>query len=99
MKANIMSNIKTHKHTPGPWQAYHECDGSIEVYAKHNGVITSVADVRRNVNDPHLDEEANGRLIAAAPDLLEALQACLLRDDIASDELGEMIRAAIAKVL
>lgn len=38
-----------------------------------------------------------GRLIQAAPDLLAACEACLLRDDIANDELGDVLRAAIAK--
>ena len=85
MKANIMPN----KHTPGPWAA------------TKNGNITS-ADRKvliatlSGIND---EDESNARLIAAAPDLLEALQACLLRDDIASDELGGVIRSAIAKAL
>lgn len=45
--------------------------------------------------DPSPMGEANAALIAAAPDLLAACEAALLRDDIASDELGEVIRNAV----
>jgi len=41
--------------------------------------------------------QAQDYLIAAAPELLEAVRACMLREDIASDELGEMLRAALAR--
>ena len=41
--------------------------------------------------------EADADLIEAIPDLLDACTASLLREDIASDELGAIIRAAINK--
>lgn len=79
------------KHTPGPWAL--DDDGF--VYGE--GFI---------VSDPHsspeidLDErEANARLIAAAPELLAALEWAL--DDPDSEILGEewanAAQAAIAK--
>lgn len=40
---------------------------------------------------------ANYTLAAAAPELLEACQAALMREDISDGELGDQIRAAIAK--
>lgn len=45
------------------------------------------------------DDEAieNARLFAASPDLLAACEAALLRDDVADDELGAMIRQAVEK--
>jgi len=36
-------------------------------------------------------------LIAAAPVLLEACEAALLREDVADCDLGDLIRAAIKK--
>jgi hypothetical protein len=58
-KLTIMSNTK---HTPGPWQL--SKSGEV-VYA---GVL-SVA-----TTHGHHNPKANAKLIAAAPDLLEALQ-------------------------
>jgi hypothetical protein len=61
---------KNAKHTPGPWRA--EAEGcltshSLPVIVKSNGhLVAQLCD--RNV--------ANARLIAAAPELLEALQLC-----------------------
>ena len=37
------------------------------------------------------------KLAASAPELLEACEACLLRDDIANDELGDILRDVVAK--
>lgn len=85
------------KHTPGPWCL--DDDGF--VYGE--GFI---------VSDPHSspdidpdEREANARLIAAAPELLAALQwfcACMHDDSV--DDMGKFInemesraRAAIAK--
>jgi len=41
--------------------------------------------------------DANASLIAAAPDLLEACRAALCRDDIADDEIGDVLRAAVKR--
>ena len=60
------------KHTPGPWSYI----GNGDVVAKSNkycGGEKDIASVFLTVND---EDEANARLIAAAPDLLEALKAC-----------------------
>lgn len=43
------------------------------------------------------EKAANARLMAAAPALLAALKLCCDREDIMDDELGEIIRAAIAQ--
>lgn len=56
-------------HTPGPW----DCDGT-EVYAEH--LCVSIAYRTRTCDEgnwmPNEEVEANARLIAAAPELLEA---------------------------
>lgn len=94
----------TNTHTPGPWEVW--ADPGIEtrdvfVVPVAGGVV--VADIV-TVNAHGIATEqtistghANARLIAAAPELLEACEAALLRDDIASDELGDALRAAVAK--
>lgn len=82
------------KHTPGPW-------------AKHGGVIRSLGMNDRKVADVRvLDDEgqANANLIAAAPDLLEAIKAAR---DLWGDYLPpgnsnamkamKLVNAAIAK--
>lgn len=76
------------KHTPGPWYPAHladddcSCDcrsivsggyaGSICIISVNNGI----ASISEGGNDcPPLEEaKANARIIAAAPDLLEALE-------------------------
>ena len=70
-------------HTPGPW-SFRGCEGgwAIDFNEDQEQVVDFVY------------EEADARLIAAAPDLLEALE-CLLKAD--HDDVRAMARAAIAK--
>ncbi len=79
------------QHTPGPWElsrdAVPDWHTQITVYTEATG--TRVATV--------FEREANAHLIAAAPELLAACEAALDRDDVADCELGDMLRAAIAK--
>jgi len=84
------------KHTPGRWMISAERYRYIRVYA-HNGGIAHLDTV---------DGEgmANARLIAAAPDLLEALEEllsmCQRQEDFHDDGDGcmfERASAAIAK--
>jgi len=90
-------------HTKGEWEvAWYSGVGSDIPYA---AVISSP---RRTIAQFNIDLtareecEANARLIAAAPDLLEALRAChaMLNgetDRQADDDTTEMVLAAIAK--
>lgn len=60
------------KHTPGPWYAdpyEDDCDG-IGVCAKGKGIV---ADVDSDYCEPE-EMRANAHLIAAAPEMKEALQ-------------------------
>lgn len=71
------------KHTPGPWEAdYGGTIGHIKSVAEYDdGRTPTVA--RYDVNTPGLraeEKEANKCLIAAAPDLLEALQRLMAND-------------------
>lgn len=72
------------KHTPGPWEAVpsasrrHHWDiyGSEWNGSEPNRYKTSVAQTSNWMpSDPPEESEANARLIAAAPELLEAVKA------------------------
>lgn len=100
------------KHTPGPWQLARAPqisrrvmmpDDTVEIRAgSGNGGLIACLYAR---NWPHGMDEGNARLIAAAPDLLEALEAILQSRAIAADAskgpstraLEKQACAAIAK--
>ena len=61
-------------HTPGPWRYAH--DGGTTAYiVESDGTSVAKLSVTEN-STAHSGLEANARLMAAAPDLLEALQYC-----------------------
>ena len=85
------------KHTPGPW-AYENYRGTVHVFIDNEGGTPSICKLVGN------DKDANARLIAAAPDLLEALEyyvekvADLSRYGVMIEtSLREKAEAAIAK--
>lgn len=92
----------TTKHTPGPWRAFDASD----MHEPHLGPVFvvgperfhTVAEVRPGETDDDLPAQtpANARLIAAAPDLLAALEGVLRVADRATVEF-DAARAAIAK--
>ena len=92
--------MKTHTHTSGPWHVgAGNGEGSI---FSDNGrtrleiggtTLYSIAQITRGWNEA--EDEANARLIAAAPEMLEALQS--LTHPMASDEDLQNALAVIAK--
>ncbi len=60
------------RHTPGPWTTRHTDELNAAIHADEYGVIA-------DVNLCRDDGTANARLIAAAPDLLAALEALLTK--------------------
>lgn len=64
------------KHTPGPWTVQEEIDGPVQNtrIVAHKKAVASTA---QQCGRPHHwnEAEANARLIAAAPELLEACEA------------------------
>lgn len=87
-------------HTPGPWTALESTDEEGESLGLEIHAIAKLKSRKLPIIVAYIpsigrEDFANSDLIAAAPDMLAALEAALLRDDIASDELGEVIRNAI----
>lgn len=94
------------KHTPGPWSwsnAYETTDGrrTWSLVSEENGYGILSCDGEEN-SPQGINDEPNARLIAAAPELLEALQAawnCICELPATQDrvEAAELVRNAIAK--
>ena len=96
------------KYTPGPWHWPHDSNELCPVNPDHRRSAVSqilyaeggYGFLGRNNSDTLAELEADRRLIAAAPDLLEALQRLLLSGDVRdAAEKGALAqaRAAIAK--
>lgn len=84
------------KHTPGPWRIGTPPPNGQQTIGTDQGLMVAVATTGAGVQT-----KANAHLIAAAPDLLEALQA-LMDDNSALDgmywaDCCDKARAAIAK--
>ena len=99
-----MSNAK---HTPGPWVILKGYDGTVEVSASRPYRINNISagtplicDVYQHPEFDGFSSQANANLIAAAPELLEAL-ALISRyiEPTAVDaaSMQKVARAAIAK--
>lgn len=97
------------QHTPGPWNAVVSRTGILRVVDDQNGVnMRDICEVTRNFdgrnnNARQAEAKANARLIAAAPELLQALREIVAvpnRYDVCpriASEMYEIARAAIAK--
>ena len=90
------------KHTPGPWAVReHWSDkGCFEVFLDRSeraiGQWSAFAEVTDYIHKKE-SAEANAYLIAAAPDLLEALKVIVDNGGIGSKDMFDDARAAIAK--
>ena len=97
------------KHTPGPWHVEHHSRGSCEVRitrpkeSKGLGPVAyALMDLAGAMTAERISEmKANARLIAAAPELLEALQIAREFAAYAQAEPADLtlIDAAIAKAV
>ncbi|HEJ1524550.1 TPA: hypothetical protein SLU70_001457 [Pseudomonas aeruginosa] len=84
------------KHTPGPWEIERYSDGLIQIVGNVRAVSDHEEHVTTVVEAVTRGDEANAKLIVAAPDLLDALVA-LVECEQTTPELWELARAAIAK--
>lgn len=92
------------KHTPGPWET-----GSlmtrVEVLPQGWNMPLCIADCHAgHAPESEAERVANARLLAAAPDMLEALKSVLASVPFASyrgdgelEECEQMVRSAIAR--
>lgn len=95
---------KTVKHTPGPWQVCHNVAYSAPCVCGPNGfgdptIATLIAPGHflREDETPEQRAEANAKLIAAAPDMLAALQK-MSADFASGKNLSEAIQAVDAAI-
>jgi hypothetical protein len=93
-------------HTPGPWYlSEYKGEGVHNIFICAKGSFMTLADMLPiqgevalvDMNAVHVDTPANARLIAAAPELLEALKGVVAVADRETDEFIRA-RAVIAKV-
>ena len=86
------------QHTPGPWQVNRKVRTSVETVADGQG-FNLIADCSDPDNvRPSVEDRANAALIAAAPELLAALeQLVALYPDSPIPEVWDEAREAIAK--
>ena len=75
---STQSTVKIAQHTPGPWKATYGNDMSISIVAPGNAVYDELSICRVSAKDNSKEREQNARLIASAPELLEALEDILL---------------------
>ena len=94
------------KHTPSPWWVDDFGNGDVRVVVDPvKGMPPPICDGRTFVcklyqqDERGIDAKANARLIAAAPELLEALQAIMedIDSEFGTDYDYNKARAAIAK--
>ena len=71
------------QHTPGPWHHGLHHHGHLAVQAENGRLVTLCGAIAHD--DAQLENHANSRLIAAAPDLFAAL-----REIVAAVEMGEV---------
>ena len=80
------------KHTPGPWQvgSRHTSNG---VWTQGGDLIASTHSSQRAVDRDAqiLEQDANARLIAAAPELLDALRKCVNLLEETERESGRLV--------
>ena len=85
------------KHTPGPWKANFAISGSVYIFGGDRNFVCVFNEWRDEAN-----QEANANLIAAAPDLLEALEEllsmCQRQEDFHDDGDGRMFERASAAI-
>ena len=103
------------KHTPGPWKAYDTDDNVMHIGTisttkagwQYDTICNMYEDTADNYDiQPELElfknSKANAKLIAAAPDLLEALQLCydhcaLYHPEVETNNVGLAVTKAIDK--
>ena len=79
------------QHTPGPWYFLPDRNGRLQVGPSINYTVAEMCVT------PLEGQEANARLIATAPELLEALQEIMSWEENEQMTWAQKARAAITK--
>ena len=87
------------KHTPGPWEVFYKAkydEWHVSIPIKQGGMTWALSDDGVRSENP----EADAHLIAAAPDLLDALDELLSACELPGDhcEIAQAIPKAIAAI-
>lgn len=77
----------TSKHTPGPWKVTHPKSGRVQISHSRGGMVGHAPQICAMWRSSDVTE-ANARLIAAAPELLEKLQQLLSAYEQADHRAG-----------
>ena len=86
--------------TPGPWKRHDRAELTIIGAGCCVATCGGYSDNQRDPDELHGEQLANARLIAAAPDLLEALERLMVECDLVSEDAVKAYanaRAVIAK--
>ena len=81
------------KHTPGPWRTYYERGRGWSIVSSDR----FVANAGNPMSIPTRQDEADARLIAAAPEMMEALRDCAAWAEDLAYELGDRIAEVIGE--
>jgi hypothetical protein len=85
------------KHTPGPWRVVIRANQrGIRSLTIDTGHLTGGTYCKMGASELQPEDEANARLIAAAPDLLEACKA-VMAGDAFDERYRDLCAAAIRK--
>lgn len=86
------------KHTPGPWVITSDPNHELYTFISQKDVDKVIARIT-TADSPSGSNRANAQLIAAAPDMLEALKQMVQEMELSEWDCPAMIRAkaAIAK--
>jgi len=90
------------KHTPGPWRLNENNNwktNPFSITVRKPGVhSTTIVNIPTRMTVPPQEQQANARLIAAAPDLLEALQTLPQGPLYTDDEINLWVEKASAAI-
>ena len=94
------------KHTPGPWEIHKDLGEPVPqyIYGADTTYVCAIKRVGRQPNSPDVIDtfNANARLIAAAPDMLEACKECLecmLKWDIKKNVISGLSLQLLATIV
>lgn len=101
MSENLGTHVEGKGHTPGPWSLPHFAEPEVNCQCQYilaDGMMGAVASVyasgvgddwQKHGDNPKFAEAvANAHLIAAAPDLLDALKSILRHGELANIDKG-----------